>query len=184
MLVTLALLGLLVAGLTQGTRFGLSAFGQQARLMERGADLDAVYRTLRHLIEHARPGSESEPLVFIGTARSAAFTSVLPLPTDGFRARRADVVLSVDAAHRLVLAWTPHLHAIRIRPPPPAALIPVLPRVERLDLTYASTRQNGGWTSVWHDPMPPRLVRLRIVFADASHPGWPDLIVAPRLDPP
>jgi hypothetical protein len=96
---------------------------------------------------------------------------------------RADVELVVDRAQRLVLLWTPHLHAIRTGPAPPAVATPILQGVARLDLNYLSAA-GGGWTSVWQDPAPPRLVRIRIVFADDTRRNWPDLVVAPMLDTP
>ena len=183
-LVTLAVLGLLFLGLSQGTRFGLFALDKQTRLIEDNADFDAVYRTLRHLIEHARPGSEWEPLVFAGNAHSVSFTSVMPPLPNGSPTRRADVQLVVDAAHRLLLVWTPHLHAIRIEPAPPAVETPILDGIEQLELSYWRAKQGEGWTSVWRDPTPPRLVRLRILFSNTSHPAWPEMLVAPMLDPP
>jgi hypothetical protein len=176
-------LGLLVLGLASGTRFGLFAFDQQSRVIAHRADLDAVYRTLRHLIEHAVPGSEWEPLDFVGTTHSAVFTSIVPAPGSGSPTRRADIELAVDAGHQLLLVWTPHLHAIRIGPPPVAVKTPVLQGVARLELAYLPA-QSGRWTSVWHDAQPPRLVRIRIVFSDPNTQGWPDLLVAPMLDPP
>ena len=182
-LVAIVVLGLLLLGLAQGTSFGLLTFNQQTRLMERRTDLDAVYRTLRHLIEHARPGTEWEPLLFVGTAHSVIFTTVVPFQTDMSPSRRADVELLVDSMHRLILVWTPHLHAIRIGPPPAPAAVPVLPGVARLDLNYWPAK-GGGWTPVWNDPIPPRLVRIRVVFSDTSELGWPDLLSAPMLDPP
>jgi general secretion pathway protein J len=182
-LVVLVVLGLLLVGLAQGTRFILLASEQQSRLIESDADLDAAYRTLRNLIEHARPGSEWEALVFAGKAHAAVFTSVVPLPTAGSSTLRADVELAVDPAQRLILLWTPHLHAIRTGPPPTAVATPILQGVARLDLNYWSAT-GGGWTSVWQDAAPPRLVRIRIVFADGARRTWPDLVAAPMLDPP
>ena len=85
--------------------------------------------------------------------------------------------------HRLILVWTPHLHAIRIGPPPAPAAVPVLEGVARLDLNYWPAK-SGGWTTVWNDPIPPRLVRIKIAFSDTSELGWPDLLAAPMLDPP
>jgi general secretion pathway protein J len=182
-LAALVVLGLLLVGLVQGTRFGLLASEQQNRLIERDADLDAAYRTLRNLIEHARPGSEWEPLVFAGSAHAAVFTSVVPLPTAGSSTLRADVKLVVDTAQRLVLLWTPHLHAIRTVPAPPVVATPILQGVARLDLNYWPAR-GGGWTSAWQDAAPPRLVRIRIIFADDARQNWPELVAAPMLAAP
>jgi prepilin-type N-terminal cleavage/methylation domain-containing protein len=181
-LVALVVLSLLFIGLVQGSRLYLLAWDQQTRLVARSDDLDAVDRVLRRLIVRARPGSEWEPLVFAGTAHSMTFTTIVPLPTAGSATRRADVELVVDGGHRLVLVWTPHLHAIRTGRPPPAVTTEILQGVERLELAYEPAMQ-GGWTPIWRDSVPPRLVRIRIVFADSTQSVWPDILVAPMLDP-
>ncbi|HET7881583.1 MAG TPA: hypothetical protein VFL55_11905 [Acetobacteraceae bacterium] len=81
-----------------------------------------------------------------------------------------------------MLSWTPHLHAVRTRPAPAPINTVLLPQVTTFDLSYWPA-QNGAWTSVWHDANPPRLVRIHIV-PDNTRPGdWPDLLVAPMLDP-
>jgi general secretion pathway protein J len=182
-LVALTVLGLLFFGLVQGSHFVLLGWDRQASLAARTEDLDAVDRTLRRLIVQAAPGSEWEPLVFAGTAHSAKFTSIMPLPAAGFPTQRADVELVVDASHRLLLLWTPHFHAINIGRPPPAVATEILDGVDRLELSYWPAPQ-GGWTSVWHDAAPPGLVRIRIVFPDPSHGRWPDILAAPMLNMP
>jgi hypothetical protein len=107
----------------------------------------------------------------------------MPMPTTEFQRQRADVKLVVDGTHRLLLVWTPHLHAIRIGRPPQALSTEILQGVERLDLSYWPAGQSGGWTPVWNNPAPPRLVRIRIVFSDAGHPLWPEILAAPILAP-
>ncbi len=183
-LVVLVVLGFLFVGLAQGSRVVMFASDRQTHLLSQHEDFDAVDRTLRYLIKNARPGSEWEPLVFVGTPHSVRFTSIMPVSTAGFLNRRADVELVVDATHRLLLVWTPHLHATRIGPPPPAVATQILQGVERLELTYWAATQGGGWTSIWRDSVPPRLVRIGIVFSNSGHPPWPDIVAAPMLDPP
>ncbi|HYZ22603.1 MAG TPA: hypothetical protein VE690_10645 [Rhodopila sp.] len=183
-LLAILIISALIVGLTQGGRFALSVMNYQAQQIETGADLDSVHRLLQHLIEHARPASEAEPLMFVGGAHAVAFTSVVPLPQGGRRDLRADVALNVDAAHRLNLVWTRHVHAIRTVPPPPAVVTQILPGVARIDLRYWPGQPGSGWTSVWRDEMPPRLLGIRIIFADAGRPAWPELVVSPKLDPP
>jgi hypothetical protein len=122
-------------------------------------------------------------LTFAGTGHSLTFTSVMPQPSGGFPAQRADVELVVDGTHRLVLRWTSHLHAIRVGPSPRAVTTEILDGVERLDLSYWPTPR-GGWTSIWRDAAPPRLVRIQIVFSDPNHQRWPDILVAPMMDSP
>jgi general secretion pathway protein J len=183
-LVALTVLGLLFFGLVQGSQFVLLGWDRQTRLVARTEDLDAADRTLRRLIAQARPGSKWEPLVFAGTAHSATFTSIMPRPAAGLPTQRADVELVVDAAHRLLLLWTPHFHAINVGRPPPAVATEILDGVDRLELSYWPAAQGGGWTSVWHDQAPPGLVRIRVVFSDPSHGRWPDILAAPMLNPP
>jgi general secretion pathway protein J len=178
-LVALAVLGFLIVGLAQGVRFGLAAWDQQRRLASRNESLDAVDRTLRHLIEHADPGVEWEPLTLVGTAHSAVFTTELPFSAATLPTRRADVRLMVDSAHRLVLVWTPHLHAIRIGPAPPPVETEMLGPIKQLDIAYWPARTGGGWTSVWQAAILPRLVRLHILFPTGTRQQWPDILVGP-----
>lgn len=182
-LVALVVLSLLLLGLAQGSRFVLSGWDHQARLAARNQDLDTVDRTLRRLIVQARPGSDRERLEFAGAPHSVTFTSIVPVPAGGLPPQRADIRLIVDASHRLLLVWTPHLHGVRIGPAPPPEATEILRGVERLDLAYWPAAQDGGWTPVWHDQTPPRLVRVRIVFTDADRARWPDILAAPILDP-
>lgn len=181
-LVVLAVLGLLLGSLLQVNRFVLLGSDAHSRLLGQNADLDAVDRTLRSLIAQARPGSEREPLVFAGFAHAVIFTSVMPISTSEFHTRRADLKIAVDSSHRLMLVWTPHLHAIRIGRSAPTLSTEILQGVERIDLAYLSAGPGGRWTSIWQDAVPPRLVRVRIVFLGADHPIWPDILAAPMLD--
>lgn len=186
-LVALAVLGLLLVGLLQGSRFVHFGWDRQTRLLAGKEDLDAVDRLVRRLIERAKPGSKWEKVEFAGTAHAVAFTTIAPStaivssPPGTFQTQRADVVLLVDGAHRLVLRWTPHIHAIRTGPVPSAATSEILQGVDRIELAYWPTAQ-GGWTQLWQSPEPPRLVRLRIVFEDSARGFWPDIVAAPMLD--
>jgi general secretion pathway protein J len=182
-LVALAILGFLFVGLAEGSHFVVLGWDRQTRLAARNEDLDGVDRTLRSLIAQAKPSSDWEKVVFAGTSQSVTFTSIMKLPTAGAVTQRVDVALGVDGAHRLMLVWTPHLHAVGVGRPPAAVATEILQGVERLDLAYWPATQGGGWTRVWRDLVPPRLVRIRIVFSDTSRMGWPDLLVAPMMDP-
>jgi hypothetical protein len=174
-------LGFLIVGLAQGVRFGLAAWGQQRRLASRDESLDAVDRAIRHLIEHADPGTEWEPLILVGTAHSAVFTTELPFAAGWLPTRRVDVRLMIDGAHRLVLVWTPHVHAIQIGLPPPPVETEMLRPVKQLDIAYWPARPGGGWTTVWQAPTLPRLVRLHIEFPAGGSQQWPDILVGPIL---
>jgi prepilin-type N-terminal cleavage/methylation domain-containing protein len=180
-LVVLAVLGLLFVALLQENRFVLLGWDRQARLLSRSEDLDAVARTLRHLIEQAAPGSKWETLVFAGSVHSVTFTSVMPAAMEGMSPRRADVELTVDRMHQLMAVWTPHRHAVRVGPPVRPERTEILGGVERLDLSYLPAGTGAAWVSSWQDAALPRLVRVRMVFSDPGHASWPDILAAPML---
>ena len=172
LLVGLVVLGFILAGLGGGVRYGLRAADTQARLSAGRGELDAVDRTLRRMIEQADPGSAQGGPLFHGAPGRLVLTSALPAAAT---VRQADLALGVDAAHRLVLRWTPHLHAVRFGPAPAAEEAELLRGVDRLELSYWS----GGWRTVWEEQALPGLVRVRIVFPPGDARHWPDIVAAP-----
>jgi general secretion pathway protein J len=182
LLVALVVFGLLLTALTAGTRFALAARARQAHRIETGEDLDAVDRTLRHLIGTMDPGVATDGAPhLVANAHSMGFIADLPvsawLPT-----RQADVIVAVDAAHRLVLRWAPH-YATLLGPPPLPQVTPLLDGVERIDLSYwAPGPAHGAWTDRWDSTALPELVRLRIVFAPGDRRHWPDIVAATAMD--
>lgn len=182
-LVALVVMGFLMVGLSEGTRFGLRAWAMQNRDIERYGDLDAVDRTMRRLIARMDPGSATRGATLRGTVSGVAFTSDLPMAAPDGASSRADMLLTVDAAHRLVLRWIPHLHAIRFGPAPQSQEAELLPGVDRIEFGYWPA---GGqhWQSNWTGRDLPALIRLRIVFAAQDPRSWPDIIAAPLLDRP
>ena len=180
-LVALVVMGFLMVGLSQGTRFGLQALAMQSRDIEKYSDLDAVDRTTRQLIARMDPGSATRNATLRGTASAVAFTSALPMLAPDGTASLADMLLTVDAAHRLVLRWTPHLHATRFGPPPKPQEAQLLSGVDRIEFGYWG---NGGWQNAWAGRDLPALIRLRIVFPARDARSWPDIVAAPLLDRP
>lgn len=176
-LVALAVLGLLLGLLTSGVRLGLRAWHTEARVRHARADLDAVDRTLRRLITDMAAGSVGVPPLLAGTAHRLAFTATLP--EGAAVAGEADLLLTVDAAHRLVLRWTPHRHVRPLGPPPPAAAATLLDGVARLDLAYWPRLPPWGWRAAWQGPDLPGLVRVRIVFPEGDARHWPEIVAAP-----
>ena len=180
-LVALVVLGILVVGLTEGVQFGLRAWEMQARMIGRREDLDAIDRTLRRLIETMDPGTPTDPLTLQGNAASLAFTAELPMASS-LPIRRADVSLGVDAAHRLVLRWTPHLHAIQFGPAPAPQTSELLRGVDHLEVAYWGSAAGGGWQSGWNQSGLPSQVRIRLIFAKDNPRRWPDIVAAPIRD--
>ena len=180
-LVMLVVLGLLLAGLSQGLRFGLLAWRTEARLQAAHGELDALDRTFRHLVETLEPGTVTTPSSLRGEAGRVSFTATLPAAARALPTRLADVTLYLDGAHRLVLDWTPHRHAVRVGAPPMPVEEVLLRGVAAVRLAYAAS-SGGGWQDSWTSPYPPALIRLRLVFPAGDPRRWPDLVAAPRRD--
>lgn len=181
-IVALVVLGFLMVGLSQGVRFGLSAWGTQARIMAGRNDLDAVDRTLRRLVQQMDPGTSRDPPEIEGTSTRFLFTSRLPVAAGG---GIADMLLTTNPGGELVLRWTPHLHAQRIAPPPPPRTESLLSGVAGLEFSYwRPARLGGGWDRDWTVRSLPALVRIRIVFKPEEHRQWPDIVAAPARTNP
>ena len=179
-LVALAVLGFLVVGLTQGTRFGLRAWDRQARLIGERGDLDAVDRVLRRLVEQMDPGSRQESPRVLGSARALEFTTDLGPAAGALGTREADVRLSAENG-RLLLRWRPHLHAVRLGPPPPPTDTELLRGLARLEIAYLD---GSTWRDAWAERRLPELVRVRLSFPAGDARRWPDVVAAPLRERP
>jgi len=175
-LVALVVFGFLMLGLGRGVDFGMRAWDRQTRGMAARGELDAVDRALRGLIGRLDPATD-----VAGRAHGVGFTSQLPR-TAALATREADIALGVDGARRLMLRWTPHLHAQRFGPPPAPQEAELLRGIERLDLAYWPRGGGGGWRDTWSGHEPPAMIRVRVMFpaGDARH--WPDIVAAPMRD--
>jgi general secretion pathway protein J len=187
MLVVLAVLGLLVVGLTQGVRASLTLWHAQTRRLGETGELDAGARILRTLLSgiSAPPSGGIAPspagsTEIKGGPDSLAFIG--DLPTGLGTTRRANITLELRQG-RLVLRWTPRRHELTSVPAPEPIETEVIRGVDRLDLAYwgsPSPDQPAGWQAQWDGPEIPELIRLRLGFAKGDRRRWPDLIAAPQ----
>lgn len=180
MLVVVVVLGLLVVGLAQGVRAGLTLWGAQTRRVGETGELDAVARVLRTLLSEI-PTSSS---VGAGSpeikGRQDSIELVGDLPTGLGTTRRADITIELRQG-RLVLRWTPRRHELSNAPPPEPTETELLGRVDRLDFAYWGapvTGQPAAWQAQWDSPELPELIRLRLGFGQGDRRRWPDLIAA------
>ena len=174
--VALVVLGILLVTLSRGTQFGLAAFDRQDRMIAVGGRLEAVDRTLRRLIVQLDPGTATDGATVVGARHELVFRSRLPLGETG---TLADLRLSVDDAHHLVLAWLPHRHAKAVGAAPKPNREMLLDDVDAVNLDYWD---GGAWRSQWKEVTPPPLIRIRIVFPDGDPRRWPDIVAAPARD--
>ncbi|MBN9509910.1 MAG: prepilin-type N-terminal cleavage/methylation domain-containing protein [Alphaproteobacteria bacterium] len=182
-LVALAVLGLLLVLLVDGVHLGLQAWTAQARELRAYGDLDAIDRALRRLVEDMDPGSTTAAPDVLGSKSDLRFTATLPQRAGSGPSGPTDIVLAVDARHRLLLRWTPHRHERRFGPSPRPREVALLADVDRLRLAYWPRAAPWGWRDHWSGPVLPGRVRIRIVFSQQEARHWPDIVVAPRRAP-
>ena len=177
-LVALVVLGLVLGGLVQGTRFGLRVADRQAATVAASADLDATERVLRGLIAQMDPGSLTSAPRLDASATSLGFTADLDAVAPGLAVGEADVGLGVTPDGRLVLRWAPHLHATRLAAPPAAAEATLLPGVAGVAFAYCCG-PGGQWLGAWTEKTLPALIRVQIGFPPGSRLHWPPIVAAP-----
>ncbi len=176
-LVALVVLGLVLAGLAQGTRFGLRVAERQSATIAADADLDATERVLRGLIEQMDPGSLTSAALLDAGPGSLSFTANLAAVAPGLGIGEADVALGVTPDHRLVLRWTPHLHATRLAAAPAGTETTLLTGVQRMEFAYCC--QDGQFVVAWPEKTLPALVRISLTFPGGGRQAWPPIVVAP-----
>ncbi len=186
-LVVVIVLGMLVAGLGQGVHAGLSLWGAQQRRLGQIAELDAGARVLRALLtgiavsQGQGVGGPDASSGFKGDAEHVSFTG--NLPTGLGTTRHADITIALHKGN-LVLTWTPRLHAIPLKPPPPPTDTELVGQVSRLEIAYwgsTAPDQPAAWQTRWDGPAPPQLIRIHLFFDKGDLRRWPVLIAAPVL---
>jgi general secretion pathway protein J len=182
LLVAVAVFGLLLAGLTQGTQYVLRARQSQMHILGRSEDLDTVDRVLRQMIAVMDPGDSLTPPPFAGSRDKVEFVTVLPDAAAGLPVRRVEAGLLVDSLHRLVLRWRPWIHAVRLRPAPSPVETELLRGVQGLEFAFWHPR--GGWVGSWRNEDLPALIRIRVLFPPGDPRHWPDIVAATTLRRP
>jgi general secretion pathway protein J len=182
LLVAIVLCGLLLAGLLQGTRFGILASSISDRMTRGNDDLNIMDSTVRHLIEGMNPGEALGRAPMSGGSDWLKCIAALPKASQSAPVRGMIAELRLDDSHRLVLRWRPYLHSTHLGPAPAPTDTELLRGVERIAISYWVP--GGNWTSAWHADELPVLVRVRLQFAEGDSRHWPDIVAAPGLDRP
>jgi hypothetical protein len=177
MIVVVAVMGFLVIGLTEGSRFGLRAYKHQADMIADHDQFDAVDRTLRQLLTQVqmRGGTAAGALSFTGNLPAAVAVGT----------RRADMDLLVDPDHRLILNWVPHRHETPLGNPEKPVTTVLLRGIGRMDIGYwhGGDPNAAGDASGWNDQLnadeTPKLIKITLQFPPGDKRSWPPIVVAP-----
>ena len=186
-LVTIVVLGMIMLGLAQGTRFGLDAWRLQSRQIAARDEFGAAERLIRSLIARAEPAAEDAPPRLRGMPAALLLWTRLPQMAEAAGFGAVEAALGVDAAHHLVLRAAAHPGAVALRPSSPVIEEHLLDDIDHLELSYwqpQDARRPGAWRRDWAASELPALIRVRIVFLAATGQHWPDIVEAPRRAPP
>ncbi len=172
MLVALVVFGLVMAGLTQTFRFGLSVWSSGPRRIAGPENMAALDAALTRMIAQAVPGSLD------GRPDRLAFTTPLP-PGAGLPGSLADAAILAGPDGALVLRYSPHPPGIPLHRPPPPRIEVLAHGTTGFSVSYLNPSSGGApvWTPSWSGSGLPLLVRLHI--QRDGQPDWPDLIAAP-----
>lgn len=172
MIVALVVFGLIMAGIAQTFRFGLTAWTASMRNTVRPEALAAMDAALTRMIAQARPDS------MVGGADRLAFTTTLPAGA-GLQSGLADAAILLAPGGNLVLRYGPHLPGVALVPQPATKTEPLTPGVAALRLSYLAAQSGGvpAWSSNWSGSGLPLLVKIHLQFADGQ--SWPDLVATP-----
>jgi general secretion pathway protein J len=183
-IVAMVVLSMIVLGLGQATRFGMTSWQVQTKLANEAAQLERVDRVLRLLIGQACAPLATDDKPFSGEAHRLVFLTLVPNQPEAGITRRSQVAIGVNDRHQLVLRWTPHPNAALLtHDPPPMQEIVLAEHMERLDFAYRQATTDGGnWSKAWTDASVPALVQIHFVRSAQYH-KWPDMAVATLLDP-
>lgn len=171
MLVALVVFGLVMAGLTQTFRFGLSVWSAGPRKIAAPESMAALDAALTRMIGQAVPGS------LVGHRDRLRFTTVLPAGA-GLPGALADAAILPGSNGTLVLRYQAHPPGIPLTRLPPPMIETLANGLAEFSASYL-TAQSGGapvWTNDWSGDGLPLLVRLHIQTSGASN--WPDLVAA------
>ena len=175
LLVALVVLGFVISGLAGGTQLALASMRAQTRFLQQHQDLQPVDQLMRRLIANiALPGPRQAGLA----GRSDNLTCITELPGSNGSPIRVEALLAVDAEHRLVLQWRPHVHAQALAQQPAPTTEVLLARVRRVEFSYLSPA-GDAWLSSWSRTDLPALIRMRLVFLPGDPRRWPPVVAAP-----
>jgi general secretion pathway protein J len=181
-IIAMVVLGFIMAGLAQATRFGISALGVENRVVDRAAEMARVNHLLRLLIEQSAPPMSADDKPFTGEDHRLEFITRLPASPQTYPVRRSQVAIGVDSDHRLLLRWQPKANATLLLPLPDPQQIVLATGIDHIDVTYRQSVGDGGKVRpIWDDSDLPALVSIKIVPQSTTR-HWPVMQAATMID--
>jgi general secretion pathway protein J len=159
-------------------------------IRQRGESIDQIVSAqtmLRARLEQIRPTVDihglGDTISMIGTSDEFNFTA----PGFAAEGRHGTQVMRLRRTNqgRLVLYSAPQLggYDMRVASVEGWSAVPLLDRVQTLQITYFGADKRTGrdvWQERWIDrAQPPKLVRIRVGFAENDARTWPVLLVRP-----
>lgn len=192
LLVGLALLALLTAGLAPAMRLAGQAWDLVGRAGEAAETVQTAQGFLRHTIAEAYPASFTDAdgrrtLAFAGAEDGLALVTPMPvyLGLGGLQIVRISVT-EQDGRRDLLAGWTPLLtETAGLGLDRTARSVVLASGIEKLELRYygrEAAAEPPQWFSTWqgHAGLP-KLISLRVTFPGGQD-AWPDLLVRPMTD--
>jgi general secretion pathway protein J len=189
-LVALALLSLLSAGLVASFRVGHRTYDRLVEVDRAHWDVAVAQRFLRDTLESAYPfepdaGAGSRVAGLEGSPQRLVVTAPGSLSDQATGLRRFSFFLQprADGYEDLVAVSELDRNGRAASTAESKARAPetVVARVESVEWSFLERAEEGAWQSNWDAQRLPTLVRLKVVFPAGDSRRWPDLIVAPRI---
>jgi general secretion pathway protein J len=198
LLAAITLLGLLMAVLFGGLRLGARVWETADARLDASSRIQIVQDFIRQRLAETLPleALAPEPAqeggfapLFQGTPQAVRFAGLLPEHL-GAGLYLMDLVLAdsgkADGSGNLVLRWRPFDLYDETREEVEPEERVLVENIEGLELAYFGTNnpeQPPEWREGWErQPELPRLIRIRVHFAEDDERQWPELIVRPMLD--
>ena len=187
-LVALAILSLLAAGMVSVFRLGQRTFDRVTRIDRAHDDVALVQEFLRGVLESAypfepEPGRRAEATGLEGTATRLLVTA----PGDsagidsGNRRFVLDLTRQSDGSESLTLTSSVDRNGARDADSRHARTEILIPHIADVEWSYLDAAEGNNWIAHWTERRAPALVKLRVRFLAGDLRRWPDLVVAPRV---
>ncbi len=190
LLVALTLLGLIMAMLFGGLRFGIRTWERSDAWADEAAEMRVVQGFIGRQIAQAYPvvtrdGSTAIGVEFSGTSHSLDFISLVPAHLGVGGLYRIGFALEAGGgARRLVMTRRLFHPDVSGEPGDDDATV-LIDGLEDVEFSYFGARSENE-TPRWYDRWTeasrfPKLVRLRVDFGQGVHRRWPELVVSPKI---